>query len=123
MAGGETHTVVTRRQGTGGERGSSVGGAGGGCAAGAAGDVTSETPAFEEEVGEEEEASWATALAALEEDETLEKERIELVQDEMMLARASMSLDPEDLETHVQENTQHDPSAGSAEYHVFPRRD
>eukprot|EP01050_Picozoa_sp_SAG11_P010738 SAG11_NODE_1094_length_5900_cov_5.025685_4_plen_61_part_00 len=59
-------------------------------------------------------------MAALEEDETLEKERIDL--DEMMLARASMSLDPEDLETHVQENTQHDPSAGSAEYHVYPRR-
>eukprot|EP01050_Picozoa_sp_SAG11_P039437 SAG11_NODE_16597_length_543_cov_0.903153_2_plen_52_part_01 len=52
-------------------------------------------------MGAEEEVSWQVALATLEEEETLAQERLEL--DEEMLARRSLV--PEDLETHVQENT------------------
>eukprot|EP01050_Picozoa_sp_SAG11_P035694 SAG11_NODE_13214_length_665_cov_1.143110_1_plen_79_part_00 len=70
-------------------------------------------------MGAEEETSWQMALATLEEEETLEQERLDL--DAQLLARASVV--SEDLEMHVNKNTQHDPSTGSAQYHVVPRRD
>eukprot|EP01050_Picozoa_sp_SAG11_P038989 SAG11_NODE_16189_length_554_cov_9.958242_1_plen_68_part_00 len=66
---------------------------------------------------------WTRALAALDEDESLELERAEL--EELMRARASLHTTPDyiDIDKHVYENTQHDPGAGSAEDHVVPRRE
>eukprot|EP01050_Picozoa_sp_SAG11_P038337 SAG11_NODE_15593_length_572_cov_3.828753_1_plen_125_part_00 len=84
------------RQGADGARGSIVGDAGGGSAAGVDNSGAPEDPAFVEEAGEAEEEMWTRALAALDEDENLELERVEL--DELMRERASLHTIPEDLD-------------------------
>eukprot|EP01050_Picozoa_sp_SAG11_P005722 SAG11_NODE_413_length_9694_cov_2.695675_7_plen_73_part_00 len=71
-------------------------------------------------MGEEEDSIWALALTALAEDEQLEMERAKLV--DMMPERASMHTIPEDLDRHVNENTQNDPGEGSSEHHVLPSK-
>ena len=110
------------RDGADGVRGSIVGDAGG-SAAGADNSGAPEDPASVQEAGDEEEGMWTRALAALDEDESLELERAEL--DELMRERSSLHTTPDDIDIdkHVCENTQHDPGAGSAEDHVVPRRE
>ena len=110
------------RDGADGVRGSIVGDAGG-SAAGADNSGAPEDPASVQESGDEEEGMWTRALAALDEDESLELERAEL--DELMRERSSLHTTPDDIDIdkHVCENTQHDPGAGSAEDHVVPRRE
>eukprot|EP01050_Picozoa_sp_SAG11_P006211 SAG11_NODE_474_length_9142_cov_6.507907_4_plen_151_part_00 len=84
-----------------------VGGAGGGYAPGATDGGASEASASVEDVGEEEEVSWQMALAALEEDELLAKERLELDLETQERAHTY----PVHVESeHVSEDIHHDPT-------------